>query len=525
VLGPVRGRLAERIGLVVAPPQPEEVTAAGEAPLTVDPHVPVVILDELLNQPLALALALARRSAVVDEPVGPDGARGVVDVIELDEVIGDEQHGHPDLCERGTEERPGGRGALTMGTEPGVGPVERRQQVEVATVDGIGVAVGETANLVSGDQLVEWVHLSDHCTLLGSSVSSGPTEPDASVRLVDIAADTDAATDPESVTCRFAVIGVDHPHAIVLTAGLVEAGADCIGWVDSSGEDGAAFATLFPDLTATTLDAALAARPDLVVIAAVPQDRARVAIAAMHAGADVLVAKPGATDLVQLAEVEQASAATGRRWWVGFTEHFTSRAVIRADAVVASGRIGNVRHVLGIGPHRRGQHRPDWFADAARSGSMIADLASHQIHHACRLLGTTELTVIAARTTPAAGGTHPQMLGELMLEGGTGSAYIRVDWLTPDGLSTWGDVRLMITGDAGTVEVRANCDPGGAPGADHLIVVDRAGVERIDCTANPLTWASTVIDDVRSGSERLISTTDSFAVTRLALTAAAMAGP
>ena len=519
MLGPVRGRLAERIGLVVAPPQPEEVTPAGEAPLAIETHIPVVVLDELLDE----SFALAAWTAVVDETVGPDRARGVVDVIELDEVIGDEQHGHPDLRERGTEERPGGRGALTMGTEPGVGPVERRQQVEVATVDGIGVAVGETANLVSGDQLVEWVHLGDHCTLLGSGVSSGPTEPDASVRPVDTAADTDAATDPESVTCRFAVIGVDHPHAIVLTAGLVEAGADCIGWVDSSGEDGAAFAALFPDLTATTLEAALAARPDLVVIAAVPQDRARVAIAAMHAGADVLVAKPGVTDLGQLAEVESAAAATARRWWVGFTEHFASRAMMRADAVIASGRIGTVRHVLGIGPHRRGPGRPDWFSDPARSGSMIADLASHQIHHACRLLGTTDLTVLAARTTASADGSHPPVLGEVLLEGGGGSAYVRVDWLTPDGLPAWGDVRLMITGDSGTVEVRSNCDPGGRPGSDHVIVVDAGGVEHVDCASDPLTWAETVIGDVHRGSEGLISTAHSLDVTRLALGAAAMA--
>ncbi|MEZ5167958.1 MAG: Gfo/Idh/MocA family oxidoreductase [Acidimicrobiales bacterium] len=123
-------------------------------------------------------------------------------------------------------------------------------------------------------------------------------------------------------------------------------------------------------------------------------------------------------------------------------------------ALIAAGRIGTVRHVLGLGPHRLGAERPDWFWDPARSGPMLADLASHQIHHAARLLGTAELAVTMARTTPAPEREHPDQIGELTLDGGTGSAYVRVDWLTPDGFPTWGDVRLFVTGDTGTIEVR-----------------------------------------------------------------------
>lgn len=315
---------------------------------------------------------------------------------------------------------------------------------------------------------------------------------------------------------RFAVVGVAHPHAIVLTAGLLEAGAECIGWVDTPGEHDGLFPLVFPDAEKIELDAASATRPDLVVIASVPDLRSGHAIEALRAGADVLVAKPAVTDLSQLAAIEDAVAATGGRWWVAFTEHFTSRAIVRADEIIASGRIGTVRHVLGLGPHRLGDSRPDWFFDPARSGAMLADLASHQIHHAARLLGTTDLTIVSARTTPAPDRAHPDMVGELMLEGGSGSAYIRVDWLTPAGLDTWGDVRLMVTGDRGTIEVRANCDPGGAAGADHLIVVDDTGTERVDCSGDDLDWATTLLDDVRSGTETLLTTAHCMAVTRVA---------
>lgn len=324
---------------------------------------------------------------------------------------------------------------------------------------------------------------------------------------------------------RFAVVGVDHSHALSLTGDLLMAGAECIGWAETPGEPDGVFAGVFADLPRVEVDALLAREPDLVVVVAVPDLRAEYAIRAMTAGADVLVAKPAATDPAQLDRIEAAAAATGRRWWVGFTEHFASRAVTRAHALIAADRIGTVVHVVGLGPHRRGDARPRWFTDPARTGPMLADLASHQIHHVTILLGADDLEVVAARTTPAADGSHPELLAELLLAGGTGSAYCRVDWMTPAGLPTWGDVRLMITGDRGTIEVRSNCDPGGLDGTDHLIVVDDHGIERIDCSGDPLTWATTLVDDVRQGTERLVTTTHSLAVSRLALAAAERAAP
>ena len=326
----------------------------------------------------------------------------------------------------------------------------------------------------------------------------------------------------------FVVIGADHPHAIVLTAALIEAGAAPLGWVDPSGGGTAmGFGALFPDIAELDLDAAFAIGAPLIVIAAIPRERADLAERALRTGADVLVAKPAAISLDQLARIETAAADTGRRWWVGFTEYIGSRAVVAADRVVASGRVGEVRHVLGLGPHRLGEGRPGWFHDPAAGGALLADLASHQIHHAIRLLGSRDLRVVAARTTAADDGRHPDQLGELLLEGGTGSAYFRVDWLTPDGLPTWGDVRLMITGTAGTIEIRANCDIGAADAAagttDHLLVVDADGTESIDCSSDTLRWAEELLADVEAGTETRLTTADCLAATRLAIEAAELA--
>ena len=130
---PIGGSLAEGISLVVTPAEPKEVTATGETPPAIDAHIPIVVPDELLYE----TLAAARGSTVIDEPVGPHRAGGVVGVVELDQVIGDEQHGHPDLAQRFGEECPAPGRPVAVGAEAGVGPVERHQQIEVVPVEGI----------------------------------------------------------------------------------------------------------------------------------------------------------------------------------------------------------------------------------------------------------------------------------------------------------------------------------------------------------------------------------------------------
>ena len=70
--------------------------------------------------------------------------------------------------------------------------------------------------------------------------------------------------------------------------------------------------------------------------------------------------------------------------------------------------------MVGLGPHRRGDSRPSWFGDPLQTGPMLADLGSHQIHHAAALLGTTDLSVVAARTTPVL--THSLAISRLALQ-------------------------------------------------------------------------------------------------------------
>jgi hypothetical protein len=103
------------------------------------------------------------------------------------------------------------------------------------------------------------------------------------------------------------------------------------------------------------------------------------------------------------------------------------------------------------------------------------------------------------------------------------SGYICVHWFTPDGLPTWGDGRLFITGTEGAIELRKYVDIGGSPGIDHLILTDGKGVRRIDCSAVQLPYSGALIHDILTREETAMPQARSFKAAELALTAQAMA--
>jgi len=74
--------------------------------------------------------------------------------------------------------------------------------------------------------------------------------------------------------------------------------------------------------------------------------------------------------------------------------------------------------------------------------------------------------------------TKPEFedFGEASLLGDNGTSnYIRVDWFTPAGLSTWGDGRTVILGTKGYIELRKYVDVGRDKAGDNLILVDDHG--------------------------------------------------
>lgn len=329
---------------------------------------------------------------------------------------------------------------------------------------------------------------------------------------------------------RFAAIGLDHRHIYDQVASLEAAGAECAGWwtADRSVQPVQGFVERFPHIPQVDDRRRLIddASIQLITCAAIPRDRAALAVEAMRAGKDFMVDKPGLTTFAQLEEVKRVQRETGRIFSVDFTERFEVRSTTRAGELVKAGAIGRVIHTVGLGPHRLNRHlRPDWFFERAAYGGILCDIASHQFDQFLFFTGASEATITAARVANVGHPGDPglQDLGEVMIETDGASGYIRVDWYTPDGLSTWGDGRLFITGTEGSIELRKYVDVEGRPGKDHLFLVDRKGMRHIDCSDANLPYYDNLIADVFERTETAMPQAHCFKVCELALEAQALA--
>jgi len=329
---------------------------------------------------------------------------------------------------------------------------------------------------------------------------------------------------------RFAVIGLDHRHAFELTELLIASGMDCAGYwtvtTDQRVLEG--FQKRFPTLPAVADKDRLLDDPiiQVIVTAAVPRDRAGIAVAAMRRGKDVMADKPGVTTVAQLAEVEKTAAETGRIFSVCFSERFLTASSDVALKLIRDGAIGRVVQTLGTGPHRLNRAiRPDWFWERDAYGGILVDIASHQIDQFIVFTGSERPEVAMASVGNFATGGDFDDFGEIVLRSERARGYVRVDWFTPDGLPTWGDGRLTILGTEGTIEMRKYIDIEGRPGTDHLFLADRKGTRHIACEGLPLSYFDAFVADVKNRTETAMPQAHVFTVCRLALEAQAKATP
>jgi predicted dehydrogenase len=325
---------------------------------------------------------------------------------------------------------------------------------------------------------------------------------------------------------RFAVIGADHPHLFELVDGLVTAGAIAAAHAPDGGlvEGYAGWQTESEERRADDIlaDESIA----LVVLAGVPSERAAVAIAALRAGKHVLSDKPGVTTAEQLARVRAAiDGRNGRPWTVLFSERFGNRAIGAAVELARDGAIGTIVHVIGAGPHLlNAARRPEWFWDDASTGGILVDIGSHQADQFLAVAvgadGTTgEVRRASVGNAACPGRTAMQDIGSMTLVANGVVGDHRLDYLTADGLGTWGDVRLTIVGTQGVVEARANVDVAGQPGGEHLLVVDGEGTRRVDVSHRRVDWPDLLLADLADGGERLMPQAHVFAVCDLVLRA------
>ncbi|MDK1374411.1 MULTISPECIES: Gfo/Idh/MocA family oxidoreductase [unclassified Sinorhizobium] len=327
---------------------------------------------------------------------------------------------------------------------------------------------------------------------------------------------------------RFAAVGLNHNHIYGQVNCLLRAGARLVGFHETDDALAAEFSATYKDVPRIAkLDQILEdERIGLITSAAISAERAELAIRAMRHGKDVLVDKPGMTSLDQLAKVRRVQAETGRIFSILYSEHFESPATVRAGELVAAGAIGEVVHMVGLGPHRlRKESRPGWFFRRADYGGILTDIASHQCEQFLFFAGATDATILSASVDNRSVADSPELqdTGSIHLSTGRATGMIHVNWLTPDGMPTWGDGRLFIVGTTGTIEVRKTVDLAGREGGNHLFLADRNGVEHIDCSGVDLPFGRQLLADIRDRTETAMPRERCFNAMELALSAQAIA--
>ena len=331
------------------------------------------------------------------------------------------------------------------------------------------------------------------------------------------------------MTIRFAAIGLNHSHIYGQVNLLLREGAEFVAFCAPEDELAVPFGEKYPqarrvaDRRAILEDASI----ELVLTAAILNERAALSVEIMRHGKDVMSDKPGMTTLAQPEELRSAQSETGPIYSVCYSQHFETRSTEKAGELVAAGAIGKLVHTLGLGPHQiRNNQRPDWFYDRPRYGGILADIGSHQCEQFLFFSGTdTEAEVISATVNNRGNPGRPglQDVGDMHLKSPTTTGYVRVDWFTPDGLGTWGDGRLVLLGTEGYIECRKYIDIAGRPGTDHLFLVDKAGTRHIDCSAQDLPYGRQLLADIRDRTETAMPQARAFKAMELALTAQQMA--
>jgi predicted dehydrogenase len=327
---------------------------------------------------------------------------------------------------------------------------------------------------------------------------------------------------------HFGVIGVNHNHIYGMTDLLLNAGGELTSCFAPEADLAAQFAERYPRARLVSSAAEILEDPaiDLIASAGVPDERAGVGLAAMRHGKDYLSDKPGFTTLEQLAEARQVQRETGRIYSVCYSERFQNRATVHAGELIKAGAIGRPVQTVGLGPHRlNAPTRPAWFFQHERYGGILTDIGSHQADQFLFFTSSTSADVVAAQVGNVAHPDYPGLddFGDMLLRGNGGMGYVRVDWFTPDGLSTWGDGRLTILGTEGYIELRKYVDIGGRPGGDHLFLVDQKHTRYIDCHDVALPFGPQLLDDIRHRTETAMSQAHAFLASELALRAQLLA--
>lgn len=282
----------------------------------------------------------------------------------------------------------------------------------------------------------------------------------------------------------FAAIGLDHGHIYGMCNGLIEAGADLVAVYDPDPNKVERFVETYPQAKAASSEEEILNDPSirLVAGAAITSQRAALGMRVMDSGKDYFTDKAPFTTMEQLELAKQKVEETGQKYAVYYSERLHVESAVFAGQLIEEGAIGRVVQVTGFGPHRlNAPNRPEWFFQREQYGGILCDIGSHQIEQFLYFAGANDAEVVHSKVANYHNKAYPELedYGDATLVADNGATnYFRVDWLTPDGLSTWGDGRTLILGTEGYIEIRKYVDIATDHGGDQVYLVNQDGEQR-----------------------------------------------
>jgi predicted dehydrogenase len=283
----------------------------------------------------------------------------------------------------------------------------------------------------------------------------------------------------------FAAVRLDHGHIGGMCNGLVEAGGTLKYVYDPDPLKVERFVTKYPGVKVAASEAEVLndAEVRLVAGAAITSERAGLGIKVMGHGKDYFSDKAPFTTLEQLEAARAKIKATGLKHAVYYSERLHVESAVFAGQLIKDGAIGRVLQVIGLGPHRlNAASRPQWFFERAKYGGILCDIGSHQIEQYLYFADVHDAKVVRSQVANYYHPQYPELedFGEAMLVGDNGATnYFRVDWFTPDGLSTWGDGRTIILGTKGYIEIRKYVDVARDRQGDQVYLVNDQGEQHL----------------------------------------------
>ncbi|MFB5662370.1 Gfo/Idh/MocA family protein [Alteribacillus sp. HJP-4] len=329
---------------------------------------------------------------------------------------------------------------------------------------------------------------------------------------------------------KFAAIGLDHGHINGMCNGLIEAGGELVAVFDPDQEKVDKFCEQFQEVNQAKSEAEILKDQtiNLVASANIPSDRFGLGVKVLEAGKHYFVDKPAFTKLEHIEQAEMLTSKTGLKWGIYYSERLHVESAVFAGQLIQENAVGKVVQVIGTGPHRaNAKARPDWFFDPEKYGGILCDIGSHQIEQFLSYSGAQDAEVLHSKVANYSMKDYPlfQDFGDATLIADNGASfYFRVDWLTPDGLGTWGDGRVFILGTKGYIEVRKYIDIARENTSDHLYLVNEEGEKHFSLSGKVgYPFFGEFILDCLNGTENAMTQKHAFKAASLCVKAQEMA--